>query len=456
MRYGKVLDAEVRNLSITLQDADIWLHTASSRQKETAATVLGECRTLLHQLQQVLDKFTELRPHRHAGGRQEMRYKLKRLWSSIRWDPEEINGFQLRIISNITKLNTIGQEKMQVFSALKSISASVDRVNVLIDALDELDGQIRNDLVATMLRLQKEIGLSLFLTSRHNVGIEEKIHPGPALTVEIRASSEDVQKYLRANLSRLPRCVSGKYNLQKTIVASITTAVDGMFLLAELHMNSLKNKTSAKEIHVAISQLSSGSNAYNDAYKAAWNRINAQPEEHRNLARQTISIILTARRPLSVGELCHALSVDIEDGQIDDEEDMRNIEDILSTCAGLVTADPGSNKVRLVHKSTQDYFYRNRAEFFPDAEDFVVRICVIYRRAKNSESQNAPFYDYSDKNWKLLLSRGAKPNLLGKNQRPIIFSAIDVDSSAIVQASCRSQFFAIELRWWKHSFGAPR
>lgn len=34
---------------------------------------------------------------------------------------------------------------------------------------------------------------------------------------------------------------------------------------------------------------------------------------------------------------------------------------------------------------------------------------------------------------KLLLNRGAKPNLLGKNQRPIIFSAVEVDSSAIVQ-----------------------
>lgn len=171
------------------------------------------------------------------------------------------------------------------------------------------------------------------------------------------------------------------------------------FLLAELHMNSLKNKTSAKEICTALTKLSSGSNAYNDAYKEAWYRLNAQPEEHRNLARQTISILLTARRPLSVKELCHALSVDTEDEQIDDEEDMRNIEDILATCVGLVTADPGSGMVHLVHKSTQDYFSRNRSEFFPDAEGFIGRICAIYRREKGSETQNAPFYDYADKNW---------------------------------------------------------
>lgn len=116
----------------------------------------------------------------------------------------------------------------QVFSAVKSISAAGDRVNLLVDALDELPGQVRDDFIGTMLRLQKETGLSLFLTSRHNVGVEDKIAPDPDLTVEIRAASEDVEKYLRANLSRLPRCVSGKDKLQDLIVQSITAVVDGM------------------------------------------------------------------------------------------------------------------------------------------------------------------------------------------------------------------------------------
>lgn len=164
-------------------------------------------------------------------------------------------------------------------------------------------------------------------------------------------------------------------------------------------MNSLKNKTSAKEIRTALNKLSSGSNAYNDAYKKAWERLNAQPEEHRSLARQTMAILLTTRRALSVEELRHALSVDTEDEQVEDEEDMRNIEDILATCAGLVTADTGSNLVRLVHKSTQDYFSRHRPDFFPDAESFMARICTIYERAKRSDPQHAPFYDYAYKNW---------------------------------------------------------
>lgn len=114
VRSSKVLDIEVRNLSITLQDADVWLYTASPERRETAGIVLGECRTLLDELEQVLDKLAALRPDPDIGSKREISHKIKRLWSSMKWDPEEIKGFQLRIISNIAKLNMIVQERIQV------------------------------------------------------------------------------------------------------------------------------------------------------------------------------------------------------------------------------------------------------------------------------------------------------------------------------------------------------
>lgn len=113
MRYSKVLDAEVRTLSITLQDADIWLYNASPQRQNAAAIVLEDCRTLLGQLQKALSNFASLRPHQNVESKEETSHKFKRWWTSIKWDPEEIKGFQLRIISNITKLNSIGQERMQ-------------------------------------------------------------------------------------------------------------------------------------------------------------------------------------------------------------------------------------------------------------------------------------------------------------------------------------------------------
>lgn len=113
----------------------------------------------------------------------------------------------------------------QTLSAIRSISTSMGRVNIIMDALDELTRDDRNSTVEKLLMLQREIpGLSLFLTSRSNPEIEAKI--GASLMIETRATNQDVQKYLRANLHRLPRCV--KDDTKELVINSITDVVDGM------------------------------------------------------------------------------------------------------------------------------------------------------------------------------------------------------------------------------------
>lgn len=154
----------------------------------------------------------------------------------------------------------------------------------------------------------------------------------------------------------------------------------------------------ASEVRKALLSLASGSNAYDDAYKEALERIDAQPEEYKLVAEKTIKILITARRPLSQQEVCHALAVDIENEHVD-VEDVYDIEVVLDTCAGLVTLDHESDTVRLVHKSTQDYFHRHRITVFPDAEAFMGNTCVIYRRFKSDKDQDTPFYNYATKYW---------------------------------------------------------
>lgn len=114
----------------------------------------------------------------------------------------------------------------QVISAIRDISKPVRRVNIIIDALDELHRDTRDDLVWDLLRLQGETGLSLWFTSRYQPEIEAKF--GQAIKLEIRAADEDVRKYLRASLHRLPRCVSSKQQLQESIIEGIANVVDGM------------------------------------------------------------------------------------------------------------------------------------------------------------------------------------------------------------------------------------
>jgi hypothetical protein len=71
-------------------------------------------------------------------------------------------------------------------------------------------------------------------------------------------------------------------------------------------------------------------------------RIEGQLQDQEELAKQVLSWITCAKRPLTILELQHALAIEIGDSKLD-EENLPQIEDMVSVCAGLVlrTRDVG-------------------------------------------------------------------------------------------------------------------
>jgi len=95
-----------------------------------------------------------------------------------------------------------------------------------------------------------------------------------------------------------------------------------------------------------------------------------------------------------------------------DEDNLPQIEDIVSVCAGLVTVDDESHIIRLVHYTTQEYFKRMQKDWFPNAETEITTTCVTYLSFKVFESgfcqtdkefeerlRSNPLYDYAAHNW---------------------------------------------------------
>ncbi len=174
-------------------------------------------------------------------------------------------------------------------------------------------------------------------------------------------------------------------------------------MLAELHLRSLTGKKSITAIRSALAKLTTGSVAYDTAYQTAMTRIQSQGSDSEELARQALLILTCARRPLLTADLAYALSLEPESESID-EDNVPDIEDIVAVCAGLVLIDEESNIVRLVHKSTQEYFERNKLQWFPDADVRMATLCVQYMKlaagSKYYEEQSLPFLDYAKSNWK--------------------------------------------------------
>jgi ankyrin repeat protein len=161
----------------------------------------------------------------------------------------------------------------------------------------------------------------------------------------------------------------------------------------------------------ALRNLATGSRAYDHAYKDAMERINSQIKGKEELAKQVLSWITCARRPLAIWEVQHALAVEIGKPQLD-EENVSDVEDIISVCAGLVTVNKESNIIRLVHKTAEDYFERTQKCWFPEAETDIANTCVTYLSFDTFKSGLCPtdeefearlrkntIYDYAARNW---------------------------------------------------------
>jgi ankyrin repeat protein len=168
---------------------------------------------------------------------------------------------------------------------------------------------------------------------------------------------------------------------------------------------------SPKATRTALKKFPKGSEAYNYAYEEAMERVEGQITNSRDLAKQVLSWITCARRPLTTLELRHALGVEIGESKLD-EENLPEVEDMISVCAGLVTVDEQSDIIRLVHYTTQEYFERTWTSWFPNAQADIAITCVTYLSFDTFETgfcptvkdfatrlQLNPLYDYAARNW---------------------------------------------------------
>lgn len=149
------------------------------------------------------------------------------------------------------------------------------------------------------------------------------------------------------------------------------------FLLARLHLDSLAGETTAKSIKYTLKNLETGARSLTQAYEDAVKRIESQTPARVSLAKEVLSWIIIAKRPLTARELQHALAIEIGETELD-EDNIPEIAEIVSVCAGLVAIDKQSDIIRLVHYTTQEFFEHVEKAWIPQAHSMIVNKCVTY------------------------------------------------------------------------------
>lgn len=116
----------------------------------------------------------------------------------------------------------------ELYEALKSVCSTYKTVYLLVDALDEFSDRdgARTHFLDRLSQLQGSADVRILFTSRFLPAIVDRFRS--ILTLEVRASEQDVKLYVEGQLSRLPACVQRSEDLQRMIVSKVTEAADGM------------------------------------------------------------------------------------------------------------------------------------------------------------------------------------------------------------------------------------
>lgn len=128
----------------------------------------------------------------------------------------------------------------EVLETLHSVVGIYSKIYFIIDALDECQTSngCRTKFLAEIFGLQAKSGANVFATSRFLPEITEKFKG--SISTEIRATDEDVRRYIDGHMPKLPNFVGYsserqkelQQELQEEIKTAIATAVNGVYVIS--------------------------------------------------------------------------------------------------------------------------------------------------------------------------------------------------------------------------------
>ncbi|KAF7592995.1 hypothetical protein BBP40_012154 [Aspergillus hancockii] len=294
----------------------------------------------------------------------------------------------------------------EISRALEYVASMYSRVFIVVDALDECEKYARVDFLSRVFSLQASSNASILATSRDDDQTKKLF--GEALCLKIHATVEDMQTYLNQQMSRQNRNVFDD-SIRDLVTTEIVGKADGMFLLVKLIMDVLKLQRTKGAVKKDLKRFSKSKDRLDTTYRLAMERIGLREDGY---PKKILAWLVHAKRPLATQELQHALAVQEPHESELDEDEIPDLVELHSECAGLVTVDEHSNIIRLVHYTAQEYFERTWKDWFPSAESDIAAACVTYlsydifdtgicqtRDELEQRLDSNCFYDYAARNW---------------------------------------------------------
>lgn len=293
----------------------------------------------------------------------------------------------------------------EISSLVGALVPAFGRVFLVVDGLDELEDEPelvkrRGEFLADLAGWQKGQELWVMVSCESEISVKDVFESYS--TMEVAPHREDLDLYCGHRIAELPHDFSDSPGLQQDLQRSVEILYGGKwvstlfmyrcsltlgsFLATKLCLDYLAAAGDTRTMKDIIDGLhdSMEGDTLDAVFDMAIDHINNQPANRKTLAQRAIAWIVRAKRPLLVAEVLHALAFN-EGGTAWSNGEVPHIDDVISSCAGLVSVDAETGKLRLLHKSAFNYFRANASGWMEPGEKAMAMGCMKYLQMEEPE-----------------------------------------------------------------------
>ena len=177
------------------------------------------------------------------------------------------------------------------------------------------------------------------------------------------------------------------------------------FLLVSLNVDAILQASTIHRRRERLNKITDGL-GLGDAYDTTIERIKAQDGDKPKLGLEALMWVSHAERPLTAGELCHALAIELGSKDFNDAN-TPSISTLVGCCQGLITVNKEGSTVRLVHFTLEEYLSAN-PDIFSRPHSKIAEICLTYLNServkaipadRSTDTGGPPFLEYCSMYW---------------------------------------------------------
>ena len=263
-----------------------------------------------------------------------------------------------------------------------------DMTIIVVDALDECDPNMRQDLLDAFEHILRESAglVKIFVSSRNDQDIVYTLRDYPNLDIVSNMNTADIEAYVMIETQKLVksgqllRNSRAKEEMTALIVDHVSSGADGMFRWASLQLDVLRALKRDEDIRRQLGRLPPKlEQLYLEVYN---NLISPQGEVGRSIIDNALKWLLRAKKELRASEFLIAIAANLNtsDGDV-------SVDNLLELCNNFVVYDESLDVFRFAHLSVRE-FLEKRPEFAEVSCYILAAECCLLQIIASSNCPN--------------------------------------------------------------------